>query len=145
MDIEQGVKALHAVIDETFDSNEIDAEEAQRAEALLDDILCGSEDLDDAEDILAALRQAYELYCETVIKMNAAHFSTIDLASDGGDEHSTFILNPHEDGLTVSWPAQFGENLVAAVMNVTQALREADQEPGFTDFVVCLNYAIHQP
>ncbi|KAJ6564600.1 hypothetical protein B0H19DRAFT_1141522 [Mycena capillaripes] len=133
IDLSQGVSALHAVIDETFGSSESWAASAkEEGKAILDRVLSSQ---DNTEDVFAALKDAHKLHLDLLKKMGATRHAVVDLAPDGGDDHKIFQLAAHGDEFKITWPAFYGERFFAATMSVAQALREADQEPGFSDFL----------
>ncbi|KZT24933.1 hypothetical protein NEOLEDRAFT_1134133 [Neolentinus lepideus HHB14362 ss-1] len=71
----------------------------------------------------------------------------------GGDKYATFtpshsddegkVTNPGftfamlscPDRLEISWPAEYGQNYLGAVMKLAQALRDEQKEPSYLDFV----------
>jgi hypothetical protein len=104
----------------------------QEANALLDKIV---QQQDDASAVFQALKDSHEFHRKMLTAMGATVYATIDLAP-GGDDHHTFQLEANEDQFIIKWPAVFGQRFFAAAMNVAQALRETDQEPGLADFLV---------
>ncbi|KAJ6496144.1 hypothetical protein C8R45DRAFT_1072436 [Mycena sanguinolenta] len=133
VDINQGVEVLHAVIDETFDSPVPWAVLAkERAKTILARV---SRSEDNAEEVFTALKDAHDLHRDSLVKMGATTYAVLDFKANGGADETLFQLAPHGDEFKITWPAFFGERFFAAAMNVAQALREADREPGFSDFL----------
>ncbi|KAI0350304.1 hypothetical protein OH77DRAFT_1088113 [Trametes cingulata] len=68
--------------------------------------------------------------------MGATQYAAVTFdAKPRGESHIFDLSAPAEDKLTISWPANVAKRFFAAAMHAAQALRNADEEPGFIEFI----------
>ncbi|GMK60055.1 hypothetical protein CspeluHIS016_0902720 [Cutaneotrichosporon spelunceum] len=103
--------------------------EADKARTLADIIVSPTTPLG---QVIGALQKAFELCTATMERFGGATFNAID-----ADQRSVFELTVKHrpDRLVIEWPASLGPDFLAALTANAEALREADKDPCFVDFV----------
>ncbi|KAI0364631.1 hypothetical protein BV20DRAFT_1057052 [Pilatotrama ljubarskyi] len=133
---EEAVSGLHAMIEDTFATSSGCATDSNlEAEEILNVILRAE---NNTQEILKALVRAHALHCRTLEQMGATKYAVLNLNAmpNGPDDSYAFELTAHDtDIFTISWPTRLGKRFLEAAMNAAQSLREAEEDPGFNDFI----------
>ncbi|KAI0364629.1 hypothetical protein BV20DRAFT_826352 [Pilatotrama ljubarskyi] len=126
---------MDEIIRETFGTSEEASKAVSEAKQILGTIVHAE---NETQPILDALKRAHDLKRQVLIGMGAIRHAAVSFnvkPKGHPDVVHTFELSAQDDTFSVSWPAHFGKGLFAAAMRAAQILRDADEDPGFNDFI----------
>lgn len=88
-------------------------------------------------ELVGALQKAFELFLKAIQRMGGASFSSFG-ESVHPSQTSPFVMTVQHspERMVIEWSSSLGQDLLSAVMNRAQHLRDDEVDPSFVDYIV---------